>query len=461
MAQSIEIAYYNTVILAGGPLVITPFTVGLFHVEESRIKGGFNDTKMDYGVKAYLTDEDYSTRRRSNAMIYSGIYNSKTKVNKTNEFPIGAAITRAVDLSNGSIQKLHAEDTNLNILQENKVSRALIDKDAIFTAEGQALSVSGSKVIGQVVAYQGKYGISKNPESFAHYGGRKYFVDKNRGVVCRLTRDGITPISMYGMKDFFKDNLALVGSNFSDDHIYGMYDENKDQYVVSLQNASINIGKKTSNTGIAISTDNTEFATLSYSEAVKGWTSFYSYKPTFGLSMSKKFYTFSERIIHEHYVGEYNKFYDTPYSDPSYIQLVFNDGPSSIKTFHTINYEGTTGWSMESFRAENVSKEGYTSNSQSEQAYKIPKNGVTIIDETGRGVNVGFELKESKYYKELMQRVPYAFTDTFHRGHINTTSGIKGYHAVAELQYWEPTTIVNEEKAELFAVSSEINISSK
>ena len=460
MAQSIEIAYYNTIILAGGPLVTTPFTVGSFHVEESRIKGGFNDTKIDYGVKAYLTDEDYSTRRRSNAMIYSGIYNSKTKVNKTNEFPIGAAITRAVDLSNGSIQKLHAEDTNLNILQENKVSRALIDKDAIFTAEGQALSVSGSKVIGQVVAYQGKYGISKNPESFAHYGGRKYFVDKNRGVVCRLTRDGITPISMYGMKDFFKDNLALVGSNFSNDHIYGMYDENKDQYIVSLQNSNINVGKKTGSS-IAIDSANTTFATLSYSEAVKGWTSFYTYKPTFGLSMSKKFYTFDKRFIYEHYVGEYNKFYDAIYADPSYIQLVFNDGPSSIKTFHTINYEGTTGWSMEFFKAENVNREGYTVNSQTEQAYKIPKNGVTIIDETGRGVNVGFELKESKYYKELMQNVPYTFTDTFHRGHINTTSGIKGYHAVAELQYWEPTTIVNEEKAELFAVSSEINISSK
>ena len=461
MAQSIEIAYYNTMILAGSVLGSSPFTAGSFHIEESRIKGGFNDTKIDYGVKAYLTDEDYSTRRRPNAMMYSGIYNSKTKVNKTNEFPIGSAITRAVDLSNGSIQKLHAEDTNLNIFQENKVSRALIDKDAIFTAEGQALSVSGSKVIGQVAAYQGKYGISKNPESFAHHAGRKYFVDKNRGVVCRLTRDGITPISMYGMKDFFKDNLSLITSGFGDNYIYGMYDENKDQYILSLQNENINVGKKVEQLVIRVSTANTGFATLSYSEAVKGWTSFYTYKPTFGLSMSKRFYTFNERVLHEHYEGEYNKFYTSAYSDPSYIQLVFNDGPSAIKTFHTINYEGTTGWSVESFKAENVSKEGYTVSSQSEQAYKIPKNGVTIIDETGRGVNIGFELKESKYYKELMQSVPYTFTDTFHRGHINTTSGIKGYHAVAELQYWEPTTIVNEEKAELFAVSSEINISSK
>ena len=127
MAQPIEIAYYNSIVLAGSDNVSNN-NHGKYHIEESRIKGGFNETSMDYGVKAYTTDDEYAPRRRSNAMIYSGIYNSKTKVNKTNEFPIGAAITRAVDISNGSIQKLHAEDTNLNIFQENKVSAALIDK---------------------------------------------------------------------------------------------------------------------------------------------------------------------------------------------------------------------------------------------------------------------------------------------------------------------------------------------
>ena len=102
--RPIEIAYYNSIVLAGSANVSNN-DHGKYHIEESRIKGGFNETSMDYGVKAYTTDDEYAPRRRSNAMIYSGIYNSKTKVNKTNEFPIGAAITRAVDISNGSIQK--------------------------------------------------------------------------------------------------------------------------------------------------------------------------------------------------------------------------------------------------------------------------------------------------------------------------------------------------------------------
>ena len=66
-------------------------------------------------------------------MIYSGIFNSRTGINDTNVFSVGEDITRSVDPANGSIQRLYAEDTNLIIFQENKVSRAPIDKDIIYT----------------------------------------------------------------------------------------------------------------------------------------------------------------------------------------------------------------------------------------------------------------------------------------------------------------------------------------
>ena len=108
-------------------------------------------------------------------MIYSGIYNARTGVNNTNQFPVGEDIIRSVDPRNGSIQKIYAEDTNLIIFQENKVNRALIDKDAIYSAEGGGTVTSSNVVIGQIVPYAGEYGISDNPESFAVYGFRKYF----------------------------------------------------------------------------------------------------------------------------------------------------------------------------------------------------------------------------------------------------------------------------------------------
>ena len=78
MARNIEILYYNSFVIAGGvdPSSTTTDKPGKYHFEESRIKGEFNGVSADYGVKAYTTDEEYAPRRRSNALIYSGIYNS-------------------------------------------------------------------------------------------------------------------------------------------------------------------------------------------------------------------------------------------------------------------------------------------------------------------------------------------------------------------------------------------------
>ena len=94
------------------------------------------------------------------------------------------------------------------MFQENRIHRALIDKDTIYTTESGTQTQAGAAVIGQFVPYKGEYGISKNPESFAIYNYRKYFADKNRNAIMRLSNDGLTEISMYGMMDWFRDNLA-------------------------------------------------------------------------------------------------------------------------------------------------------------------------------------------------------------------------------------------------------------
>ena len=182
-------------------------------VEEARIRGGYNNTGVDYGVKAYIVEDEPIQQHKFNSMIYSGIFNSRTGVNQTNQFSTAKDITKSLNPANGSIQKLYAENTNMTIFQESKVSSALINKDAIYSAEGSPMQTTSNVVIGQIQPYLGEYGISKNPESFAVYGFQKYFSDQDRGVVLRLSRDGITEISQYGMLDYFRDNLASLSEN--------------------------------------------------------------------------------------------------------------------------------------------------------------------------------------------------------------------------------------------------------
>jgi hypothetical protein len=185
-------------------------------IEESRIRGGYNNTSVSLGERAYTTQDISQQEHRGSSLIYSGIYNSRTGINNTNMFSIAEDITKSLNPAYGSIQKLFAENTNLNIFQEDKVQKALIDKDAVYSAEGSPMQTQSNVVIGQIVPYLGEFGISKNPESFATFGFQKYFADQNRGVIGRLSRDGITEISEYGMKDFFRDSLKEINTDPSE-----------------------------------------------------------------------------------------------------------------------------------------------------------------------------------------------------------------------------------------------------
>ena len=186
----------------------------MWYIEEARVKGGFDNVGVDIGVKAFVEEDNPIQKHLTHSLIYSGVLNSRTGVNETNVFSISDAITRSANPAHGAIQKLFAANNNLTLFQERKVSKALIDKDTIYTAEGGTQTNAANIVIGQIIPYAGEYGISRNPESFAEYGYRKYFTDKDRGLVLRLSRDGITEISSYGMRDYFRDHLATVSEDW-------------------------------------------------------------------------------------------------------------------------------------------------------------------------------------------------------------------------------------------------------
>ena len=230
MAKIVEVKYFNTLIVKGDKPTSEG---GQWHIEESRIRGGFNDDFIDLGVKAYLTNVDFTEETLEEELVASGLYNQATGVNNINQFSLAASINKNIANNKGSIQKLFAEDTNLLVFQEEKVSFVLINKNAIFTAQGGSLTASGGEFFGQVSSYAGDYGIATNPESFAYYAGRKYFADKSKGLILRLSRDGITELSAYGMRSFFRNNLKKA------ERIYGMWDIHDKKYIIHAEGENL------------------------------------------------------------------------------------------------------------------------------------------------------------------------------------------------------------------------------
>ena len=292
-------------------------------VESNRIKDDFNQVIIDKNPRASTTLQgEYEEERRKYGLIYSGIYNSTSGVNETNQFIQAEKITKDINPEYGSIQKLYSKSDrsgDLLSLCEDRVLTILANKDALYNADGDINLTSTNNVLGQAIPYAGEYGISTNPESFVSYNYRHYFADKQRGAVLRLSLDGLTPISEAGMSDWFKDNLK------SSTTILGTYDNNKKEYNLTLKGSSN--------------------YTVSYKESVKGWTSFKSFIPEQGASVANNYYTIAPESgnlkiwWHHKNTTDYNNFYGSQYY--SDVTFVFNQEPSVIKTFKTLNYEGT------------------------------------------------------------------------------------------------------------------------
>jgi len=450
MAAIIPIKYYNTYILkkvTGG--VSSPLQTYDWYVEEARIRGGYNNVQTGLSPRAFLKSDNNSTEILSNSIIYSGVVNSRTGINQTNQFASGEDITRTVDPSKGSIQRLHAEDTNLIIFQERKVSKALIDKDAIYTQEGQPVQTASNVVIGAIVAYAGEFGISQNPESFAVYGFRKYFTDRDKGSVMRLSQDGLSEISNFGMYDYFRDAFLTLGS----DKAIGGWDIHNKCYTLSLQPTA----------------PNTTPATLSFDENVKGWTSRFSYLPNQMFSVQNGFYSTKNGSIYLHYSVDVNRanFYGDLTEDlpagigqfDSTVKTIFNTNPSLIKSFKTINYEGGSNWQMTSLVTNSGSldvpplKDQYTDSDTANpiNVFEMPTTLAALENSLFKNK---FKQKEDKYFANLVN------TSSFTQGEVvygKSISGVKGFFATVDMK---ATNTATSGTNELFSVSLDYNESS-
>jgi hypothetical protein len=405
-------------------------------IEESRIRGGYNNVSTDLGVKAYIVEDTPNRQSRTSSLIYSGIFNSRTGVNNTNQFSVAEDITKTLDPSQGSIQKLYAEDTNLIVFQELKVSRALIDKDAIYSAEGSPMTTSGAAVIGQVQSYAGNYGISTNPESFAVYGYRKYFTDRTQNAVLRLSQDGITEISNTGMLDYFRDNLQEVGSTGK---LTGSWDMHNKQYVLSMQPALSKGASRPDQSGYV-----EEFKTLSFDEDSLGWTSTYSFRPDNGFSLLGEYYTAAQGNLWKHYSTNVPlcNFYGVQYD--SNVTVIFNPDPSYSKTFQTVNYEGSSGWALTSIYTD--------ANAGVPISSATVSYSLTSLEDQLFTNN--FKQKENKYFGNIINITPPSDGTVVYG---QSMSGTAGFYAIGTFTFPDPSQfgVTYDKQAILFAVSSD------
>lgn len=206
-------------------------------VESYKIKDGFNKNYLNIDLRPSASSfEEYKAIRRYADLTYGESYVESSNINGLNEFNLSTANYKELDKQYGSIQKLHSRDNDILVLQEEKASKVYFEKEEVKNADGSSSLVTMDKVLGNIVTYLGENGIGKNPESFAVNDYQIFYANPRRGLIQRLSIDGVTEI-VEGMVDFFRD---LFTSNPNSKKI-GSYDPYLNQYVLSTENEAVAI----------------------------------------------------------------------------------------------------------------------------------------------------------------------------------------------------------------------------
>ena len=224
-----------------------------FKIEDGLAKPGF---KIGARVTA-VSEQDYKESHRYTDITYSGVYNDETNLNKLNEFNLGLVNFKTLEKSFGPVEVIHARQKDILVLQEDKISYVLLDKNLLSDAGAGGSIVSTPAVLGTQLARIEEFGISNHPESFAVHGFDVFFTDQKRGSVINLRGgqgpgDQLNIVSSLGMRSWFRNEFIDNMNNIQ----LGGYDPYMNEYVLSFTDNDLDIQRDTIDCGFTVAQQN-------------------------------------------------------------------------------------------------------------------------------------------------------------------------------------------------------------
>ena len=285
--------------------------------ESIKIKDLFNTDSYKFETRPNSTIEDYRQNNRIAGLRRGQPYSQTLNYNGLNEFNLSLNINKDLDDSKGAIQIINEFNGDLDVYQEDKVSRALFDKTVLYNQDGTSNLTKSDLPFNSIIPYSGEFGISTSPESLVKHGNYRYWADEKRGVWLRKGQSGIEIISNNGMVDWFRDYFR----NNKNEKNLSSFDPYYGQLTIAVKDY-----------------------TLTFDEKVKGFTSFHGFKPDWMLRLNNDFFSIKNGQLYKHNVEGigYNNFYNEQFK--SEITTYFNDESSLDKIYKTLVLESTNSW---------------------------------------------------------------------------------------------------------------------
>ena len=210
-------------------------------VESYKIRDSIIGRPFNFGNRVTaVSAQDYKAADRFSDITYSGIYNAESNINKLNEFNLGLLNYKHLETSFGEIFVMDGRETDVLVLQEDKISYVLASKNLLSDASAGGVVTATPEVLGTQIARTEKYGISFNPESYVHWGYDRFFTDVKRGAVIQLrgnsySNEELKVVSESGMRTWFRDNF----NNTFNYQKLGGYDPYMNEYIISTNDISL------------------------------------------------------------------------------------------------------------------------------------------------------------------------------------------------------------------------------
>jgi hypothetical protein len=235
--------------------------IQLISIIESSFNDAYNLTMNSNGRESVI-DENARNVYFPTLIRFSQSYQADTNLNGTNIFYFENL--DEYDRSFGDVMRLHVRDRYLKVYQKFKVGNVPILTQIIKDSANNPLQANTDKLINKIQYYEGNYGIGDASTSLAWNNFSDYFVDDYRGVVCRLSQNGIEPLSIiYHTNAFFVAKLkayrqqlnngaAADGQPYTGNPcIYGVFDSYTNKYIIAMEEIN-RYSDCTYNGGIAI-----------------------------------------------------------------------------------------------------------------------------------------------------------------------------------------------------------------
>lgn len=302
-------------------LTATPYTGDTVSVMDANFsdffQSGVNDNGRAQAIEINAKQQYFPTLVR-----FSQAYQNNTNINGLNRFYFEDFDEYNRDY--GDILKLDTYASYMKVGQRYRIGNVPVFLQIIKDQSGNDNLAISDRLLNQIVYYQGDYGVGNSPESWARNNFAVYFCDTNRGVVCRLSQDGITPISiLYKINSWATEKLPLRNGNSK---VYGVFNAQVNRYEFAME---------------ATTTD--PAFTMAFDELNNAFEGERGYQPDFWCCLGTLLVSFKEGQLWTHdHPSSYNNFYGIPYE--SYITAVFNEGAMERKVFTNVSEATNKIW---------------------------------------------------------------------------------------------------------------------